>query len=336
MADEERFTDPAEIRHTIGAQGSLTIHNISGKVELRATDGDDVLVVARSEGGNADSLPITVRRTDGGLHVEVEKRDSEGFGSWFSNVRGIELEVSVPRGARVEVNTVSADIESRSLAGEQAYKTVSGDIQADPHGGRLRLAAVSGDVTVRSAEPSEVHVTSTSGDVHVQGAALEAFDVRTVSGDVQLEAGLAAGPLHTVETVSGDLSVESPTGVTVHVKRGMDLARGGSSALVTGDGAAQLRFRTLSGDCHVDGARRSGEGRRERRVEHRLQRHGERIAREFMTSAGFRSVPPVPPVPETPAPESPAPPPVDQLEVLRALERGEIDVDEAARRLQEA
>jgi len=35
------------------------------------------------------------------------------------------------------------------------------------------------------------------------------------------------------------------------------------------------------------------------------------------------------------SPNSPARRQTDQLEVLRALERGEIDVDEAARRLQE-
>jgi hypothetical protein len=331
MADEERFADPTEIRHTIGAQGNLTIHNISGSVELRATDGDEVLVVAHSESGGTDALPITVRRTEGGLHIEVEKKGSEGFGSWFRNRGGIEFDVSVPRGARVEINTVSADIQTRFLAGEQSYKTVSGDIAADPDGGRLRLATVSGDITVRAGEPCEVHATTTSGDVQVEGAEVTAFDVRTVSGDVELGAGLAVGPLHTVETVSGDLSVESPTGVTVNVKRGMDLARGGSGALVAGDGGAQLRFRTLSGDCHVEGARRSDKGQRGRRREHPLEGLGERIAREFAASPDLPPIPPLPSVPETP-PRTP----VDQLDVLRALERGEIDVDEAARRLQEA
>ena len=58
--------------------------------------------------------------------------------------------------------------------------------------------------------------------------------------------------------------------------------------------------------------------------------------------------PPMPPTPPM-APTPPMPPgfgdqpptgarrePLDQLDVLRALERGEIDVDEANRRLQEA
>ena len=177
-----------------------------------------------------------------------------------------------------------------------------------------------------------------------------------MSGDVRLQASLAAGPLHTVETVSGDLSVEATTGVTVDVRRGMDFNREGSSGLVTGDGAAQLRFRTLSGDCHVEGARRVDRpGWRDRKFERRIERHAGRLARrmspEEMGFTGMPTMPPMPPMrpmhgnPMPPMPGDPMPatssaPPapesaaVDQLEVLRALERGEIDVEEASRRLQ--
>ena len=39
----DRYPNPSEIRHRIGAQGSLTINNVSGEVEIRATDGDEVV-----------------------------------------------------------------------------------------------------------------------------------------------------------------------------------------------------------------------------------------------------------------------------------------------------
>jgi hypothetical protein len=235
---------------------------------------------------------------------------------------------------------------------------------------------VSGDVEVRAAEPVELSVSTTSGDIRVEGAVVNVFEARTVSGDIEFEAGFAAGPLHTIETVSGNLSIESSTGVTVDVKRGMDLRRGGSAGMVAGDGAARVRFRTLSGDCHVLGARDLDEDRedrhgrrdrRERRLERRLERQAEHMAREITRDRGrvpgVPSMPPMPPMPPSirPMPPmtstdaasrrdpwDPAPPPaqsprsaperaaVDQLEVLRALERGEIDIEEAARRLQEA
>jgi hypothetical protein len=73
---------------------------------------------------------------------------------------------------------------------------------------------------------------------------------------------------------------------------------------VIGDGAATLQFSSMSGDVVVHTARR------------------------------IAVPPPVAPrAPEPPAPPSPPLGPDEQMAVLRALERGEIDVDEASRRL---
>ena len=367
MDSQQAYPDPTEIRHTIGATGQLTINNVSGSVELRAADGGEVVVNVRSENGRVDWLPIAVRQSDGLLAIDVEKRSSFGmFGSLFGANDGLEFEITVPRAARLTVNTVSADVNAQFVSGEQNYKTVSGDIQIDPDGGRIRAATVSGDIHARPAEPAELSTSSTSGDVFVQASVLNLFEARTVSGDIELEAGLAAGPLHTIETVSGDLSIESPTGVTVDVKSGLGMRRG-SRGFVSGDGAAKVRFRTLSGDCHLEGAQRirsedddedddwSGRhgrhGRHGHSLERRIERQVQRMTRgigpdfDFPPMPGRPPMPPMPPNPPTGSrppsyePEAAAPSQrqaQSQLDVLRALERGEIDVDEAARRLQEA
>lgn len=306
MSDQHSYADPTEIRHTIGPNGSLTIHNISGQVDLRGADTDEVVVMARSENGRSESLPLTVRRTDGGLHIEVEKQSFDLFGSFFRGHDGLVFDVTLPRGARVEIKTVSADINARSLAGEQAYKTISGDVTVDADGGRLRVTTVSGDVEVKPSTHLELNVSTTSGDVEVSGGTLAAFEARTVSGDVDLRTGLDAGPLHAVETVSGDFSLDSRTGVTVDIKRGMDMSRGDGRRKVVGDGAAQLRFRTLSGDARVKGD------------------HPAPMSR----GPASASVVAAPPERAQPAEQA--------IDVLRALERGEIDIEEASRRLQEA
>jgi hypothetical protein len=370
---QERYANPSEIRHTIGATGQLTINNVSGDIELRAGDGDEVVVTARTEGMRTEYLPITVYKSEGGLTIDVEKRGGAfaGFGTWFGMSDGIEFEAIVPKHARVEINTVSADVRSHFLAGEQSYKSVSGDIEVNADGGKLRVQTVSGDAQVKTAEPAELSVTTTSGDVAVGGSMVGRLDARTVSGDIEFEAGLGTGSVHTIETVSGDISIDSPTGVTVDVRSSMNIRRGGSRMQVSGDGAAQVRVRTLSGDCHVRGAhevketdddrrRRGGKhGNKHERFERQLaQRINEQVRRGLGGDPGdidFGAPPPMPPMPPVGpmAPMPPMPPmnpssghgrpiaapqrpAVDQLEVLRMLERGEIDVDEAARRLQEA
>ena len=155
MNEQQRLPDPSEIRHQIGATGQLTINNVSGSIEIRASDTDEAVVVARSDGGASEGLPLTVRKTDGGLHIDVEKKNSFSmFGAWFGTHPGIDFDVTVPRAARVSINSVSADVRSHSLSGEQTFKTVSGDVELDADGGRVRVTTVSGDIQVRTGGPA--------------------------------------------------------------------------------------------------------------------------------------------------------------------------------------
>lgn len=305
MADREQFGDPAEINHRIGTAGTFSLQTVAGSVTLRGTETDEARVVARSESGRAETLPLIARRSKGGLHIETERKSFEIFGrSLLGNSDGIDFEITLPRGARVEINVVSADVEAGSLTGEQSYKSVSGDVEIAHGGGRISLTTVSGDVELSADGPLEASLTTTSGGLEISAALLTALQVRTVSGDVDVRGEFAAGPVHTVESVSGDLSLEPASGLTVDVKRGLDMATGGGRRLVAGDGSARLRFRSLSGDVEL---------------------RGKRAESHAPSDATMRAVPP-----ETRAD------PADSLEVLRALERGEIDVEEAARRLEGA
>ena len=63
------------------------------------------------------------------------------------------------------------------------------------------------------------------GRLSVEGDVIERFDARTVSGDIEFDAGFGVGIVHTIETVSGDLSIESKTGVTVEVEEPWICAR---------------------------------------------------------------------------------------------------------------
>jgi len=294
MADQENLNSPAQIRHRIGANGSFSLNNVSGDIRLRGNDGDEVVVTARWESGGDDRpLPLVVRRSDGALHVETD----EGSG-WFQfrNRGGIDFDVSVPAGARVDVQAVSADIDSHGLLGDQQYKAVSGDLTIVAVGGRVSATTVSGDVRLNGAQPLEANVTTTSGDGEISAPLFQPLRIRTVSGDMSVHGGLADGPQHTVETVSGDLSIEAASGLTVDTKRGLDFTKKEHRPVVVGDGKANLRFRSLSGD--VDLSWVSG-------------------------PAAF-------------AAEQPQMSTEDSLEILRALERGEIDVEEASRRLEGA
>ncbi len=318
MTDNEQYRDPAEIRHRIGTNGAFSLGNVSGDIRIRGTDGDEAVVRARGRGRN-EWLPINVRRGEGVLSIEVDHRDGPGFLNWRGrNDVEVEFDVVLPHGARVDVNSVSADVDVTGTVGDQTYQTVSGDIAIVRTGGRLSVTTVSGDAEVNADEPMEADVNSTSGDLQVTAPMLRATKLRTVSGDIEVRGGFEAGAMHGIETVSGDCDIESSTGLTVDVRKGIDLG-GGPKQRVVGDGAARLRFRSLSGDLHVMGM------------------GGEKAVKDQPSTMPAPPAPPAPGAFAPPAPPDPPTPPAprgsNSLEVLQALERGEIDVEEAQRRL---
>jgi hypothetical protein len=314
MTDNEQYRDPAEIRHHIGATGAFSLGNVSGDIRIRGTDGDEAVVKARGRGRN-EWLPINVRRGEGMLSIEIDHHKGPGLMGWRGrNDVEVEFDIVLPHGARVDVNSVSADLDVTGMVGDQTYQTVSGDVAIVRTGGRINLTTVSGDAEVSADEPLEAEVNSTSGDLELTGPVLRAAKLRTVSGDIEVRGSFEPGAMHGIETVSGDVQIESAGGLTVEVRKGIDLG-GGPKQRVVGDGAARLRFRSLSGDLHVMGV------------------GGEKAVKDQPQSPPTPYAPPAPPAP--PAPHNTMPPvsSLNSLEILRALERGEIDVEEAQRRL---
>jgi hypothetical protein len=301
----------ATVRHTIGANGSFTLRTVAGDVHIEGTDGDEVVVSARDGEGRSRPPSLSVHRTANALRIEPERTAGGILGGSLGrlNVPSVDFHVLVPRAARIEINAVSADISGGDLHGDQSYREVSGDLSLEAVSGRIAVTSVSGDVRLEASAPAEINATTTSGDLEFSAPRLDFLRARSVSGDVAISGELAAGPEHRIETVSGDLRLRPVGGVTVETSGPAVAIRSELSRLtgrmpdrnsvVVGDGAARLRFRSLSGDVDVRGAEPA----------HDVQ-------------------------PQQEDPPQHADTTTNSLDVLRALERGEIDVEEASRRLE--
>jgi hypothetical protein len=311
----------ATIRHTIGASGSFVLRTVAGSVHIEGTDGEEAVVTATSGDGHSGAPSLSVQRSPNGLRIEPERRTGGILGGSLGRVGvpSVDFHVLLPRSARVEVNAVSADVSGRELHGDQSYREVSGDLSLEDVSGRISVTSVSGDVRLLASEPAEINATTTSGDLEISAHRLDLLRARSVSGDVALSGQLSAGPEHRIETVSGDLRLHPVGGVTVETSGPAVALRSELSRLagkmpdrgsvVVGDGAARLKFRSLSGDVNV---------------------------RDAEPAEAVRATTPA----EAPRAEPPVPQPraggETSLDVLRALERGEIDVEEASRLLEVA
>jgi hypothetical protein len=312
------------IDHSVGENGRVSLGVVAGDVRVRGIAGGEAHIratfeISASSDADADRLfeaiQLRVDRTSDSLTVE-ERGGHQSVGSMIGRLFGsggddyeLTVEADVPTAAQTQLHAVSSDVTVTDLRGEQRYNSVSGDLSVNNSGGSVRLETVSGDATIRADEPLAVQAQSVSGDLNVTAPNLRSLKANTVSGDVELEAELAASGDFRVETVSGDLSVGlvgSATfeihGLSTDVSSELDHRLEGQidrRRVIIGSGGPRLVFNSMSGDVNI--------------------RHPRRISARPAAVA--------PPSEPTPAEQA------SQLEVLRALERGEIDVDEATRRL---
>lgn len=304
------------IDHAVGEHGSVSLGVTEGDVQARGIPGGEAHVratfeIRASSDAEADRIfeQVQLRVTRGNGELTVgEPRSS--FGSIVSRIFGdgsqanLAVEAEIPAAAQLHLASVSADTEVSGMRGEQRYNTVSGDLQLRDVGGSVQLETVSGDANLRTEEPLAVQAQGVSGDVSIMAPLLRSLRANTVSGDVELDAELDARGEFRVESVSGDLAVGligSATfevhGLSTDVHSELDHrleGQVGHLRLIIGSGGPRLVFNSMSGDLDV--------------------RRPRRIAPAAAATA-------------------PVPAPATRLEILQALERGEIDVDEATRRL---
>lgn len=290
------------IEHEIGASGQLALHLRSTDTTLRGVAGGSVRVRAR---GDRALDGLDVERGPGELTIRARSG------------RVPDLEIDVPFGAAISADGASSDIEAHGLHGDQRYRTASGDLRLRDVQGSLTVEAVSGDVDIVAEGRASILARTVSGELSLRAGSLAALRVTTTSGDIRVAARFDGPGPFGIDTVSGDATVAPANGVRIaastitgDVRSDVPSRAEGSSgrrSLVIGDGGATIAFRSMSGDLHIVGP--------------------------------SPAAPPEPPdSPEPPMLAGSDPDPeasleVDRLDILRALERGDIDIEEAGRRL---
>jgi hypothetical protein len=316
-------TDLRTIDHAIGRDGLFVLRVDSGDAHLRGVDGDRV-TVRSTDGDPLDGFEV--ERGERSLAIRARSGDDRAR---RRSAASTDLAVDLPRGATVVVEAGSADIVADGLSGDSRLMTASGDLTIRDARGTLTAEAVSGDVEIDAPDTLTVAVRTVSGDLDLRAGVLHGLKAATTSGDSTIVGRFAGDGPFSLETVSGDASLE-PIG---------DL---------------QIEFTTLTGDIHGRG------------IGHRSARDRAPIVvgsgggptLTFRSTSGDLSVSPRPdaepgrtlravaaPAPALPPPHPPELDDADdaddrdesdedvRLAILQSLERGEIDVDEAKRQL---
>ena len=249
----------ATIQHVIGPRGRFTLRQASGEITLKGVEGDKVRVRSR-DGDRALTDQFNVETGDG--FVELRQRDQFSLGKlMFSSGDSPEIEVEVPHGATVSVETASAEVEASDLDGAKRFRTASGELRLARFAGALDAETVSGDIDLDGQAPLEIVMKSISGDVRVRVPKLKRLDMGTTSGDLWLDAELAGDGPFAIRSISGDATIVGRSGFKVEAETitgdlSCELAHKresmpGRKVLIVGRPGPTLAFRSVSGDLQI-------------------------------------------------------------------------------------
>ncbi|HYR10139.1 MAG TPA: DUF4097 family beta strand repeat-containing protein [Longimicrobium sp.] len=236
---------------------TIEIQGIVGDVRAEAASGDQVEVVGRRSGDDADRVRIEVVEGDDGVVIcaiypnrrggsnsgrrsEDPCNDNHGDGEIDAEDARVDFTVRVPAGVKFASRTVAGNVNATGLSSDVDVATVSGDVTVSTTG-TARAATVSGDVTATFGE--------TDG---------EEMDFASVSGNVTLRLAGNVGAQVSAQTLTGDIESD----FELRRDRGYDdqddgvhVNIGSSASGTIGRGGPDLSVNTVSGDIRLERVR---------------------------------------------------------------------------------
>lgn len=322
-----------------GPQAEVSVENVRGPVTIDAWDETRVHVVAVRRGAG-----VQVVMDHDGARVSVRTEADQGEGSFFGwfgkEQRGeVEYTLRVPRETQLTARTVTGAVRISGVQGTVDASSVHGSASVADGGGAVRIQATNGHIEVTNTR-GQVETYTANGAIAIRGGQVERLTAESVNGMISVEP-LTIGAMVKARTVNGELALALPPGVAAEVEasgvmlrthfevtyQSANESRGVWRGLI-GQGApsAQVTFSTVNGALIVRGA-------------------GVAATAPVATAATppVSATPPAPPPPATPpSPVTPPPPPPSAaparstMEILAAVERGEISVDEAVALMRQA
>ena len=209
-----------EERRPASATGRVEIDNPVGSVKVIGWSRDEVQVTG-TLGARASGVDVVSRPGRTRIQVEVEGNPHRVSSA---------LEIHVPAGSRVQIESYSGSIDVRDVTGSVKAESVSGaitiagkpsEVEAESVSGavtitgggrRVRAGSTNASVTIRGGS-GVVHAETTNGALDVSGGDFQEAHLETTNGAVRFEGGLPAGSSLDVESVNGSIELRLPATV---------------------------------------------------------------------------------------------------------------------------
>jgi hypothetical protein len=226
-ASAQRQEETVERTLTVQPGGTLRLKTFSGRVDIRAGDGNQVVIkaVRRASADRLRDIALLITQSGSTVEIDANHRQVERRNE---NVVETDFDIQVPRDMTMEVRTFSAPV---TVTG------VRSRMQVDGFSSRIALRDVSGPARVKTF----------SGEVEVQAESWadgDDVDINTFSGDVRLRLPANARGSLNFDSFSGRFDSDLPVTLRSSSRRNF---RGE----LNGGGSTDFRLKTFSGSVTI-------------------------------------------------------------------------------------
>jgi Putative adhesin len=228
----ERDTERVSRTLKLDPGGTLHLKSFSGHVNIRGTDGRDVIIdaVRRAPRERLDHIKLDIHSEGSTVYVDANHRDSWWWAT-NNNVVETDFEIKVPRRTNIDVNVFSAAVTVEGVEGDYRIGGFSSRVRLDDITGSVKAHTFSGPIEIR---------TKTWKDN-------QSIDVDTFSGNVTLQVPESARGMVTFNSFSGHLNSDLPLTLRNGGRRSLKAELGTNA-----QSGGTLRFKTFSGSVKID------------------------------------------------------------------------------------
>ena len=267
-------------RASVAPDASVDVSNVQGRVDVTAWDRNEVELTALLE---SDEDKLEFEATERQVRIRVNRPE----GKYHDSDDDAILTLKVPKGARLIVGTVSADITVNGVRGEQRLESVSGTVDTQAYDAPVTLESVSGEIVLKgNGGKARVSTENVSGSTIVSGirggyegeavsgnitaivAAVDRLRAGSISGDIEINAELTSAARAELESISGtvELTLKPPVNAEFDIEsfsgdiencfgqQARDKSKyvpGSELGFTQGSGGARVIIQTLSGEISL-------------------------------------------------------------------------------------
>jgi DUF4097 and DUF4098 domain-containing protein YvlB len=251
-ASDTHVEDTIEQTFAVDGPAALDVAVFPDDVTVTGGTEGEIEVVARlslwgeDEEDAREQVDVTMTQEGNRVTVRVE-HVQRIYAFAYSRGSRADLEIRVPEGTAVCVESSSGDVTVRDVVGTADLCAIAGKIDVEGFNGEMKVEASSGGVSLTDlANAGEMVVQTTAGNVTLENVEAEAVIIGASSGDVAASNLEAIGDV-TIRTTSGHVKLKELAAASLDV----DVSSGGvevAGLSVAGD----VDIETSSGDVGLE------------------------------------------------------------------------------------